>query len=42
MGILGSTDTDYFCQNLPIPIIDPILILHMSSNYSLYIACIYT
>ena len=30
----------YFCQNLPIPITDPILILHMSSNYSLYLACI--
>ena len=30
----------YFCQNLPIPITDPILILHISSNYSLYIPCI--
>ena len=30
----------YVCQNLPLPITDPILILHMSSNYSLYLACI--
>ena len=30
----------YFCQNLPIPITDLILILYMSSNYSLYLACI--
>ena len=26
----------YFCQNLPIPITDPILIMHMSSNASWY------
>ena len=31
----------YFCQNLPIPIINPILILHMSNNDSLHIPCIH-
>ena len=30
----------YFCQNLPIPITNPILILHMSNNDSLHIPCI--
>ena len=31
----------YFCQNLPISITGMILILHTSSNYRLYIPCMW-